>query len=34
MTINNSSLSAHCYQLLHPATSWLVGNNREFAGIF
>ena len=30
MTIKDSSLSAHGYQLLSIATSYLVGNNREF----
>ena len=30
MTIEDSSLSAHGYQLLPLATSYLVGNNREF----
>ena len=30
MTIENPSLSAHGYQLLSIATSFLVGNNREF----
>ena len=30
MTIDDSSLSAHGYQFLHLATSYLVGNNREF----
>ena len=30
MTIENQSLSAHGYQLLALATSYLVGNNREF----
>ena len=30
MTIKDSSLSAHGYQLLPLATSYLVGNNREF----
>ena len=29
MTIEDSSLSAHGYQLLSIATSYLVGNNRE-----
>ena len=30
MTIEDPSLSAHGYQLLSIATSFLVGNNREF----
>ena len=30
MTIEDPSLSAYCYQLLSIATSYLVGNNREF----
>ena len=30
MTIIDPSLSAHGYQLLALATSYLVGNNREF----
>ena len=30
MTIEDSSLTAHGYQLLPIATSYLVGNNREF----
>ena len=30
MTIEDSSLGAHGYQLLPIATSYLVGNNREF----
>ena len=30
MTIEDPSLSAHSYQLLSIATSYLVGNNREF----
>ena len=30
MTIDDPSLSAHGYQLLPIATSYLVGNNREF----
>ena len=30
MTIEDSLLSAHGYQLLPIATSYLVGNNREF----
>ena len=30
MTIEDSLLSAHDYQLLSIATSYLVGNNREF----
>ena len=30
MTIENSLLSAHGYQLLSIATSYVVGNNREF----
>ena len=30
MTINDLSLSVHRYQLLTIATSYLVGNNREF----
>ena len=30
MTIEDSSLSTHGYQLLPIATSYLVGNNREF----
>ena len=29
MTIEDPSLSAHGYQLLSIATSYLVGNNRE-----
>ena len=29
MTIEDPSLSAHGYQLLPIATSYLVGNNRE-----
>ena len=32
MTIEDPSLSAHGYQLLSLATSYLVGNNREFDG--
>ena len=36
MTIEDPSLSAHGYQLLSLATSYLVGNNREldFSDIF
>ena len=36
MTIEDLSLSAHGYQLLPIATSYLVGNTREFdvSGIF
>ena len=30
MTIEDPSLSAYGYQLLSLATSYLVGNNREF----
>ena len=30
MTIEDPSLSAHGYQFLPIATSYLVGNNREF----
>ena len=30
MTIEDPSLSAHGYQLLTLATSYLIGNNREF----
>ena len=30
MTIEDPSLSAHGYQLLSIASSYLVGNNREF----
>ena len=30
MTIEDPLLSAHGYQLLPLATSYLVGNNREF----
>ena len=30
MTIEDALLSAHGYQLLSIATSYLVGNNREF----
>ena len=30
MTIKDSLLSAHCYQLLSIATSYLVGKNRQF----
>ena len=30
MTIEDPSLSAHGYQLLSIAISYLVGNNREF----
>ena len=30
MTIEDPSLSAHGYQLLPTATSYLVGNNRKF----
>ena len=30
MTIQDSLLSAHGYQLLSIATIYLVGNNREF----
>ena len=29
MTIEDPLLSAHCYQLLSIATSYLVGNNRN-----
>ena len=36
MTIDDQSLSAYGYQLLPLATSYLVGDNREFdvSGIF
>ena len=36
MTIEDPSLSAHGYQLLPIATSYIVGNNRNFddTGIF
>ena len=36
MTIEDLTLSAYGYQLLPLATSYLVGNNREFdaSGIF
>ena len=35
MTIEDLSLSAHGYQLLPLATSYLVGNNRiDVSGIF
>ena len=36
VTIDDPSLSTHCYQLLTLATSYLVGNNGEFdvSGIF
>ena len=36
MTIEDLSLSAHGYQLLPIATSYLLGNNRDFdvSGIF
>ena len=36
MTIEDPSLSAHGYQLLPLATSYLVGDNRKFdvSGIF
>ena len=36
MTIEDPTLSAHGYQLLPPATSYLVGNSRDFdaLGIF
>ena len=36
MTFEDPSLSTHGYQLLPIATSYLVGNNREFdvSGIF
>ena len=36
MTIEDLSVSAHGYQLLPIATSYLLGNNREFdvSGIF
>ena len=36
MTIDDPSLSAHGYQLLPMATSYLVGNNKKFdvSGIF
>ena len=36
MTIEDLSLSAHVYQLLPLATSYLVGYNRDFdvSGIF
>ena len=34
ITIEDPSLSVHGYQLLPLATSQLVGNNIEFAGIF
>ena len=30
MTLEDPSLSAHGYQLLSIATSYLLGNNREF----
>ena len=30
MTIEDAALSEHGYQLLHLATSYLVGINREF----
>ena len=30
MTIEDPSLSGHGYQLLSIATSYIVGNNREF----
>ena len=30
MTIEDSTLSAHGYQLLPLATNYLVGNNKEF----
>ena len=30
MTIEDPSLSAHGYQLLSIATSYLMGNNRDF----
>ena len=30
ITIEDSLLSSHGYQLLSVATSYLVGNNREF----
>ena len=30
MTIEDLSLSTHCYQLLPIATSYLVGNNNKF----
>ena len=30
MTIEDPLMSAHGYQLLSKATSYLVGNNREF----
>ena len=30
MTIEDALLSAHGYQLLSIATSYLIGNNREF----
>ena len=30
MTLEESSLTAHGYQFLPLATSFLVGNNREF----
>ena len=30
MTIENALLSAHGYQMLSIATSYLVGNNRKF----
>ena len=30
MTIKDPSLSAHCYQFLPLATSYFVGNDREF----
>ena len=30
MTLEDLSLSAHGYQLLHLVTSQLVGDNREF----
>ena len=36
MTIEDPSLSAHGYQLLSLATTFLMGNNREFdvSGIY
>ena len=30
MTMEDPSLSTHCHELLPIATSYLVGNNREF----
>ena len=34
MAIEDPSLSNHGYQFLPLATNQLVGNNKEFAGIF